>query len=279
MSSAGMFERVDAAAAFIRRRCGGMPELALILGSGLGDFTSTLTGAVEMPYAELPNWPVSTVVGHPGLLVMGTCAGRHVAVLAGRAHAYEGLAPDAVTFTTRVLGRLGVKRIILTNAAGGVNTAFSRGTLMIIDDHINLLGANPLAGDNDDRFGPRFPDMSAPYDTPLRDAALAAARTLDCVAHQGVYAGFTGPSFETRAEYRMLRHLGADAVGMSTVPEVIVANHAAMRVLGLSVITNLCRPDCLDATGHEEVLEAADSASRKMTAIVEAVLAGEGTEG
>ena len=171
MSRAGMFERVEIAAEFIRRRCGGVPELALILGSGLGDFAATLAGAVAMPYAELPHWPVSTVVGHPGRLVVGTSAGKRVAALAGRVHAYEGHPPDAVAFATRVMGRLGVKRLVLTNAAGGVNTAFSRGALMIIDDHINLLGANPLAGENDDRFGPRFPDMTEVYSTRLRRIA------------------------------------------------------------------------------------------------------------
>lgn len=255
MSRAGMFERVEIAAEFIRRRCGGVPELALILGSGLGDFAATLAGAVAMPYAELPHWPVSTVVGHPGRLVVGTSAGKRVAALAGRVHAYEGHPPDAVAFATRVMGRLGVKRLVLTNAAGGVNTAFSRGALMIIDDHINLLGANPLAGENDDRFGPRFPDMTEVYSTRLRRIADEAAAAKGLSVTHGVYAAFLGPSYETPAEIRYLRTIGADAVGMSTVPEALAARHMGLEVLGLSCVTNMAAGVLPEALSHDDVLE------------------------
>ena len=261
--------------AAIHRQWQGSPEVGVILGSGLQPLVERVTIEAQFDYADLPNFPRATVKGHGGRLLAGTLAGRQVLVMEGRFHRYEGWTLAQVTYPVRVMRALGCGLLVVSNASGGLNPSYASGDIMVLDDHINMLFDNPLIGINDDELGPRFPDMSGPYDPALRDAALSAARRLDCVAHQGVYAGFTGPSFETRAEYRMLRRLGADAVGMSTVPEVIVANHAAMRVLGLSVITNLCRPDCLDETGHEEVLEAAAGASRKMTAVVEAVLAGE----
>ncbi len=250
-----MFERVEAAAEVVRRRCGSVPEVALILGSGLGDFAATLTGAVAVPYAELPHWPVSTVVGHPGRLVVGTSDGKRVAALAGRVHAYEGHPPDAVAFATRVLGRLGVQQLVLTNAAGGVNTGFSRGALMIIDDHINLLGANPLAGENDDRFGPRFPDMTEVYSMRLRRIADEAAAAKGLSVTHGVYAALLGPSYETPAEIRYLRAIGADAVGMSTVPEALAARHMGLEVLGLSCITNMAAGVLPEPLDHDDVLE------------------------
>lgn len=264
--------------AAIRRQWQGRAEVGVILGSGLQPLVERVAIEAEFDYADLPHFPRSTVKGHGGRLLAGTLGGRQALVMEGRFHRYEGWTLAQVTYPVRVMRELGCGMLVVSNASGGLNPSYGSGDIMVLDDHINMLFDNPLFGINDDELGPRFPDMSAPYDRPLREAALAAARKLDCVAHKGVYAGFTGPSFETRAEYRMLRRLGADAVGMSTVPEVIVANHAGMRVLGLSVITNLCRPDCLDETGHEEVLEAADSASRKMTAIVEAVLAGEAAQ-
>ena len=273
MSSAGMFERVEAAAEFIRRRCGSMPELALTLGSGLSDFAATLTGAVRMPYAELPNWPASTVVGHPGRLVIGTSAGKRVAALAGRVHVYEGHSPDAVTFATRVMGRLGVKRLVLTNAAGGVNTALSRGSLMIIDDHINLLGANPLAGDNDDRFGPRCPDMTEVYSRRLRRLADEAAAAKGVSVAHGVYAALLGPSYETPAEIRYLRTIGADAVGMSTVPEALVARHMGLDVLGLSCITNMAAGVLSEPLGHDDVLEATRHVQGTFNSLLEGIIA------
>lgn len=273
MSETRAFERVEAAAEVIRRRCGTVPELAVILGSGLGDVATSLTDAITVPYVELPNWPMSTVVGHPGRLVIGTCGGRRVAALAGRVHAYEGYSLDAVAFATRVMARLGVTRVVLTNAAGGVNAGFSRGTLMIIDDHINLLGANPLAGPHDDRLGPRFPDMTEVYSAKLRligDEA-AAAEGLS-VAH-GVYAAVPGPSYETPAEIRYLRAIGADAVGMSTVPEAIVARQMGLDVLGLSCITNMAAGVRSTPLSHDDVLETMRAMRATCIALLEEIIA------
>lgn len=255
MSNTGTFERVEAAAEVIRQRCGGVPQVALVLGSGLGDFADTLAGAVATPYGELPNWPASTVVGHSGRLVIGMVAGKRVAALAGRVHAYEGHPPSVVAFATRVMGRLGVKQLVLTNAAGGVNTGFSRGALMIIDDHINLIGANPLSGENDERFGPRFPDMTEVYSARLRRIADEAAAARGLSVTHGVYAGLLGPSYETPAEIRYLRAIGADAVGMSTVPEAIAARHMGLEVLGLSCITNMAAGVLPEPLNHDDVLE------------------------
>lgn len=273
MSSAGTFERVEAAAEVIGRRCGGgAPQVALILGSGLGDFADTLSGAVAMPYGELPHWPASAVVGHAGRLVIGTVAGKRVAALAGRVHAYEGHPLSAVVFATRVMGRLGVTQLVVTNAAGGVNTGFARGALMIIDDHINLLGANPLAGENDERFGPRFPDMTEVYSTRLRRIAdeAAAAKGLS-VAH-GVYAALLGPSYETPAEIRYLRTIGADAVGMSTVPEAIAARHMGLEVLGLSCITNMAAGVLPEPLNHDDVLETTRRVRGSFIALLEGII-------
>ena len=272
MGGTGLFERVEAAAEVIRRRCGNVPDLALILGSGLGEFAATLTGAVAVPYAEVPHWPVSSVVGHPGRLVVGTSAGKRVAALAGRVHAYEGHPPDAVAFATRVMGRLGVKQLILANAAGGVNTGFSQGTLMIIDDHINLLGANPLAGENDDRFGPRFPDMTEVYSTRLRAVADEAAAAKGLSVTHGVYAALLGPSYETPAEIRYLRTIGADAVGMSTVPEALAARHMGLEVLGLSCITNMAAGVLPEPLDHDDVLETTRRVRGAFTTLLEGII-------
>ncbi len=272
MGGTGLFERVEAAAEVIRRRCGNVPDLALILGSGLGEFAATLTGAVAVPYAELPHWPVSTVVGHPGRLIVGTFAGKRVAALVGRVHAYEGHPPDAVAFATRVMGRLGVQQLVLTNAAGGVNTGLSRGALMIIDDHINLLGANPLAGENDDRFGPRFPDMTEVYSTRLRGIADEAAAARGLSVTHGVYAALLGPSYETPAEIRYLRTIGADAVGMSTVPEALAARHMGLEVLGLSCITNMAAGVLPEALNHDDVLETTRRVRGTFTTLLEGII-------
>jgi purine-nucleoside phosphorylase len=255
MSETRELERVDAAAEVIRQRCGTAPQLAVVLGSGLGEVAESLTDATTVAYAELPHWPMATVVGHSGRLVVGMCGDRRVAALAGRVHAYEGYSPSAVAFATRVMARLGVTRVVLTNAAGGVNASLSPGTLMIIDDHINLLGANPLAGPHDDRLGPRFPDMTEVYSDRLRLIAdeAAVARGLS-VAH-GVYAAVPGPSYETPAEIRYLRAIGADAVGMSTVPEAIVARQMGLDVLGLSCITNMAAGMHPTPLSHDDVLE------------------------
>ena len=211
------YEQVHEAAAYIRQRISTVPDLAIVLGSGLGDFAGTLHEAVSMPYGELPHWPASRVIGHEGRLVIGTVNGRVIAALAGRCHAYEGHDLKTVTFAVRALGVLGVRMLVLTNAAGGINTGFSEGALMVIDDHLNLSGNNPLVGANDDRFGPRFPDMTEVYSRRLRAVADTGAAALGLTLPHGIYAGLLGPSYETPAEIRYLRTIGADAVGMSTV--------------------------------------------------------------
>jgi purine-nucleoside phosphorylase len=271
-SGAGMFERVEETADAVRRRCGTLPQTALILGSGLGDFAGTLAGAVVMPYGDLPNWPVSKVVGHPGKLVVGTVTGRRVAALAGRIHAYEGHALSTVVFATRVMGRLGVKELVVTNAAGGVNTALGRGALMVIEDHINLMGANPLMGQNDERFGPRFPDMTEVYSKRLRRIADEAAAAKGLTVAHGVYAALGGPSYETPAEIRYLRTVGADAVGMSTVPEAIAARHMGLEVLGLSCITNMAAGVLPQPLDHEDVLETTRQVRRTFIALLEGII-------
>ena len=269
---ASIFDRVEEAAGVVRRQCGELPHTAVVLGSGLGDFADTLRDAVTMPYGELPGWPVSRVVGHAGKLVIGSVAGRRVAALAGRVHAYEGHPLDTVVFATRVMGRLGVRELVLTNAAGGVNTGFGRGALMVIDDHINLMGANPLVGDNDDRFGPRFPDMTEVYSKRLRRIADEAAAAKGLSVTHGVYAALAGPSYETPAEIRYLRTIGADAVGMSTVPEAIAGRHMGLEVLGMSCITNMAAGVLPEPLNHEEVLETARQVRGTFIALLEGII-------
>jgi purine-nucleoside phosphorylase len=251
------FEQVEQAAAAVRARCGTLPDTAIVLGSGLGDFADTLLDAVATPYGDLPHWPASKVVGHAGRLVIGNVGGRRVAALSGRAHFYEGHDLSTVVFATRVMGRLGVRQVILTNAAGGINTGFAQGALMIIDDHINLLGSNPLVGANDERFGVRFPDMSEVYSRRLRALADAAAKARQVPVAHGVYVAVHGPSYETPAEIRFLRTIGADAVGMSTVPEAIAARHMGMEVLGISCITNMAAGVLPQPLVHDEVMATA----------------------
>ncbi|HLG54605.1 MAG TPA: purine-nucleoside phosphorylase [Vicinamibacterales bacterium] len=267
-----MFDRVEEAAAAVRGRCGESPQTAIVLGSGLGDFADTLGESVATPYAALPHWPASTVVGHAGRLVVGTVAGKRIAALAGRVHFYEGHDLATVAFATRVMGRLGVKQIILTNAAGGINTAFSQGTLMIIDDHINMLGSNPLVGLNDDRFGPRFPDMSEVYSRRLRTLAGEAALSRRVAVTHGVYVAVHGPSYETPAEIRYFRTIGADAVGMSTVPEAIAARHMGMDVLGISCITNMAAGVLPQPLVHDEVMETARRVRGSFIALLEGII-------
>jgi len=247
--------RLDAAVANLRERLGDPPRLAVVLGSGLGPVADALENARAIPYAEIPHWPGSTVAGHAGRLVVGDIGGVRAAVLQGRAHLYEGYAPWQVVFPTRVLALLGVRSLVLTNAAGAVNTDFRPGDLMLISDHLNLQGSNPCAGPNIERLGERFFDLTNAYDAEHRAVArrLAAAREL--TLHEGVYAGLLGPSFETPAEIRMFGRLGADAVGMSTVPECIAANQAGVRVLGISCITNMAAGLAEGEIDHEEVLE------------------------
>jgi purine-nucleoside phosphorylase len=268
-----VYERVEETASHIRSRCGAPPDTAVVLGSGLGDFADLLNDAVTAPYGDLPHWPPPTVVGHSGRLVIGSLGRRRVAALAGRAHFYEGHDLSTVAFPIRVMGRLGVKQVILTNAAGGINTAFAQGALMIIDDHINLLGSNPLIGPNDDRFGVRFPDMTEVYSPRLRriadDAAVAAGVT---VTH-GVYVATPGPSYETPAEIRFFRSIGADVVGMSTVPEAIAARHMGLEVLGISCITNMAAGVLPGPLNHDEVLETTRRVRGSFLALLEEILA------
>ena len=269
----GAVDRIEQTAAHIRARCGAVPDTAVVLGSGLGDFADRLAGAYVTPYEDLPNWPPSTVVGHSGRLVIGNIAGRRIAALAGRAHFYEGHDLATVVFAVRVMGRLGVKQVILTNAAGGINTGFAQGALMIIDDHINLLGSNPLIGRNEERLGVRFPDMSEVYSSRMRRIADEAAAAAGIPLTHGVYVATHGPSYETPAEIRYFRKIGADAVGMSTVPEAIAARHMGLDVLGISCITNMAAGVLPGPLNHEEVMETARRVRGSFIALLEGILA------
>ena len=265
-------EKIQRAAAFVRDRIGEVPRVAIVLGSGLGDFANTLATPVSLPYASIPGWPVPTVVGHAGRLVVGEARGRRVGVLSGRAHFYEGHPMATVVFATRVMGVLGVRTLILTNAAGGINTSFSQGALMVMDDHLNLMGTNPLIGANDERFGPRFPDMTEVYSKRLRGLADQAAKKIGLAMAHGVYAGLHGPSYETPAEIRHLRTIGADAVGMSTVAEAIVARHMGMEVLGISCITNMAAGVLPQVLDHAEVMETAQRVKGAFIALLEEIV-------
>ncbi len=265
-------DRVEGTAAWLADRAGGVPDVAVVLGSGLGDFADTLGAATAFPYGDIPHWPASAVIGHAGKLVIGTLKGKRVAALSGRAHFYEGHDMRTVTFATRAVARLGVRTLILTNAAGGINLAFKPGTLMVMDDHINLLGSNPLIGPNDDRFGPRFPDMTMAYSKRLRDLADEAARERGLSLAHGVYAAVHGPSYETPAEIRYLRAIGADAVGMSTVPEAIVARHMGLEVLGISCITNPAAGVLPTPLVHDEVMEVARRVRGEFASLLEGII-------
>jgi purine-nucleoside phosphorylase len=263
MLSSFTMEDFDHAADYVRKHIRILPKLGIILGSGMGSIADSVESPAVIPYADIPGWPESTVEGHAGRLIVGTLAGRNAAVLQGRAHFYEGYAIDRVTFPVRVLQRLGVKVLIVANAAGGINPELAAGDLMLITDHLNLLGmggTNPLRGPNDDRLGPRFTDMSQAYDRGLRELTKQAAAEAGLPLREGVYACLAGPSFETPVELRFLRLIGADVVGMSTVPEVIVACHGGMRVLGISVISNQASLDGSSVASHEEVLAATGNA-------------------
>jgi purine-nucleoside phosphorylase len=266
-------EKVDEAVAAVRGHTGGnTPDVAIVLGSGLGDFAKRLKDAVSIGYGELPHWPTSNVIGHEGKLVIGTLAGKRVAALSGRAHFYEGHDLRTVTFAARVIARLGVKSLILTNAAGGINTALKPGTLMVMDDHINLLGSNPLVGPNEEAFGARFPDMSEVYSKRLRGLTDAVAREQGLKIGHGIYVAVHGPSYETPAEIRFLRTIGADAVGMSTVPEAIVARHMGVDVLGISCITNAAAGVLPQPLNHDEVMEVARQVRDAFAALLEGII-------
>lgn len=250
------------------------PKVGVILGTGLGQLADEIEQPIEIPFHAIPHFAASTALGHKGQLVCGQLCGEPVVAMQGRFHLYEGYSAQQVTLPVRVMKRIGIEKLIVSNASGGLNPVFESGDVMVIDDHINLMWQNPLLGVNDDELGPRFPDMSCPYSPKLSEIALSAARKAGFVCHRGVYAALSGPTYETRAEYRMLRTIGADVVGMSTIPEVIVANHAGITTLGLSVVTNVCRPDTLDTTDGHEVKMAAEKAESKMKRIVEAVITG-----
>lgn len=266
------FDRAVEAAEFLRGRGFVGGDVAVVLGSGLGAFAERLDEPFAVTYTEIPHWPAAAVIGHAGRLVGGRLAGRRVIALSGRVHFYEGHPLSLVTFPMRVLGRLGVPTVILTNAAGGINTRFARGALMVIEDHINLMGSNPLVGANDERLGPRFPDMSEVYATRLRTIAVAAAGAAGVALERGVYVGVHGPSYETPAEIRAFRALGADAVGMSTVPEAIVARHMGMEVLGISCITNMAAGVLPEPLRHDEVMETAQRVTGQFQALLEGII-------
>jgi purine-nucleoside phosphorylase len=255
LSHLTLYERVGHAARTIRARFDEDVRTGVVLGSGLGAFAEDLDDRVAIPYEEIPGFARPTVEGHAGRLVLGRMGGSLIAVLQGRFHFYEGYSRDEVTFPMRVFGLMGIKSVVLTNAAGGINIGFDQGSLMIISDHLNLMGTNPLLGPNDERFGARFPDMSEVYSREFQEIAVEEARSLGLELRRGVYAAMSGPSYETPAEVRMLRTLGADAVGMSTVPEAIVARQMGMRVLGLSCITNMAAGVVDQPINHEEVME------------------------
>lgn len=269
-----LLHAIDNAVSILRQRAGKAPDVAVVLGSGLGDFAETLRDAVVLPYAVIPDWPSSSVVGHAGKLVIGTHAsGARVAALSGRAHLYEGHQVSRAVFGVRVMVRWGVPRLVLTNAAGGINTDFTRGALMLIEDHINLLGANPLVGPNVDDLGVRFPDMTYVYDRELRRLALDAAASVQVPLQRGVYLATMGPSYETPAEIRAFRALGADAVGMSTVPEAIAARHMGAAVAGISCITNPAAGVVDQPLHHDEVMETAARVRGQFIAVLDAFIA------
>jgi purine-nucleoside phosphorylase len=259
---------VDDAVRSIREETTLEPAVGMVLGSGLGALADELEERVEVPYGSIPGWPVSTAVGHAGVLVLGTLGGVPVAAMRGRAHLYEGVSAAQVAFPVRVLGRLGIRSLVVTNAAGGINTDFRPGLLVLISDHVNLQGTSPLVGPNDDALGPRFPDMSDAYDPELRARAREVAERLGQELGEGVYAAWLGPQFETPAEIRFLRAAGGDLAGMSTVQEVIAARHLGIRVLGISVVTNMAAGVLAEKIDHEAVLEVGAAAAGSLTALL-----------
>jgi purine-nucleoside phosphorylase len=266
------FARAEAAAKFIQKKTKLRPKIALVLGSGLGGFADELANPVRIPYAKIPYFSRSTAVGHAGQLVLGTVESVDVVAMQGRVHLYEGYSAKDVAFPIRVFARMGVKAVILTNAAGGIKTDFTQGRLVVISDHINLQGANPLIGPNDELFGSRFPDMSTAYDKKFRELTHAEGRRLGINLGEGVYAAVAGPSYETPAEIRYLRTIGADLVGMSTVPEVIAARHSGIRVLGISCVTNAAAGVLDQPLDHKEVLETAERIKGHFIGLLRAVI-------
>jgi purine-nucleoside phosphorylase len=267
-----LFDRVERAASVVRKHTEDRPEVGIILGTGLGGLADEIEGAVSIAYQEIPGFPLSTVESHAGRLLVGRMGTRAVVAMQGRFHRYEGYDLADVTFPVRVLRALGAGTLIVSNACGGMNPLWAPGDLVLLSDHINLLGDNPLVGLNDERLGPRFPDMSDPYDAELRALARAAALRLGLILREGVYVAVPGPNLETRAEYRMLRTLGADVVGMSTVPEIIVAAHSGMRALGISIITDQCLPDALEPADIGKIIATAARAEPALTRLIGSIV-------
>jgi len=271
----GLYEKVEAAAAFIKQAWKGTPHAGIILGTGLGSLVKQIKEEASFEYEAIPHFPKSTATSHRGRLVCGQLGGLSVLAMEGRFHMYEGYPLDQITLPVRVMKALGAKLLVVSNACGGMNPYYRAGDIMLIDDHINLLGDNPLIGINDDRLGPRFPDMCEPYCHQLIDRALEVARRENIVAHRGVFVAVPGPNLETRAEYRFLRMIGADVVGMSTVPEVIVAVHAGLKVVGFSIVTDMCLPDALEPADVAKIIATANAAEPNLTKLVLGVLSGE----
>jgi purine-nucleoside phosphorylase len=266
------FTQAESAAQFLLLQTTLRPTVGLVLGSGLGGFADDLTEATRIPYAKIPSFPHATAIGHAGQMVIGKFGEVAVAAMQGRVHLYEGYSPSEVAFPTRVFARMGIRALILTNAAGGINLDYKQGALVVISDHINLQGRNPLVGSNDDRFGPRFPDMTQAYSKPYREITLRAARRLGQTVHEGVYAGLLGPNYETPAEIRYLRTIGADLVGMSTIPEVIAARHMGLKVLALSCVTNMAAGISGEVLNHEDVLATGERVKGDFVALLRAIL-------
>lgn len=257
---------------YIRKQHLSSPEIGIVLGTGLGDLVNEIKIEKQIPYNFIPHFPISTVESHFGKLIFGTIGNKHVVAMQGRFHAYEGYTMEQITFPLRILKMLGVKHLFISNAAGGLNLEYKKGDLVIIDDHINLQSENPLTGPNRIEFGPRFPDMSQPYNTELMQKAFEVAKRENIRAHKGIYVAVTGPNLETRAEYRYLRRIGADVVGMSTVPEVIVANHMGIKPLAISVVTDECNPDDLHPVNVEEIIAVAKATEPKLTIILKELI-------
>ena len=272
MTTPTLYDRMQQAAAVVRGRCSFTPEVGIVLGTGLGGLVKEIDARATIPYEEIPGFPLSTVESHAGRLILGTLRGRNVVAMQGRFHRYEGYSLQEVTFPVRVMHALGAKTLVVTNVSGGMHPLWAPGDLVLIADHINLLGDNPLIGRNDERLGPRFPDMSDPYDAGLRATVRALALEQGVTLREGVYVSVPGPNLETRAEYRMLRAMGADIVGMSTVPEVIVAVHQGMKVAGLSIVTDQCLPDALVPADIEHIIAIANVAEPKLTRLVAALV-------
>jgi purine-nucleoside phosphorylase len=268
-----LYDQIQEATTFLRGRWKGQPSVGIILGTGLGGLTEDIRAEASIPYGDIPHFPVSAAPSHKGQLVCGQLAGKAVVAMEGRVHFYEGWSLQQITFPVRVMKALGCQVLIVSNACGGMNPQWAKGDLMLIDDHINLMGDNPLIGPNDDRLGIRFPDMCHPYDPELLELAQRVALEEKIVCHKGVFVAVPGPNLETRAEYRFLRGIGADVVGMSTVPEVIVGVHANLRILGLSVITDQCLPDALEPAVLADILAVANIAEKKLRVLVRRVVA------